>query len=147
MVIKAPYVWTYYEILSSLRPIFGNYGRLAERADHVQVANECVNRMQKCLTQMNLQLANVIGDIMGQTGQRISAGQSRAGERNAEEAGGACVIPGFGHTEQEIVASLTGNWRPETVVFSEAGNGPLRFLSVAGLNRMRSAHSATSSNG
>ena len=42
-----------------------------QRAEHVQAASECVNRMQKCLTQMNLQLANVITDIMEQTGQKI----------------------------------------------------------------------------
>ena len=33
--------------------------------------------MQKCLTQMNLQLANVISNIMGQTGQKICEPFSR----------------------------------------------------------------------
>ncbi len=57
-----------------------------QRAEHVQAASECVNHMQKSLTQMNLQLANVISDIMGQTGQKILRA-ILAGERDAENTG------------------------------------------------------------
>lgn len=82
-----------------------------QRAEHVQAASECVNRMQKCLTQMNLQLANVISNIMGQTGQRILRA-ILAGERNPEILADMrdCRIHA---TQKEIIASLTGNWRPE----------------------------------
>ena len=82
-----------------------------QRAEHVQAASECVNRMQKCLTQMNLQLANVISNIMGQTGQKILRA-ILAGERNPETLAAMrdCRIHA---TQQEIIASLTGNWRPE----------------------------------
>jgi transposase len=82
-----------------------------QRAEHVQGASECVNRMQKCLTQMNLQLANVISDIMGQTGQKMLRA-ILAGERDAEKLASMrdCRIQA---SRQEIVASLTGNWRPE----------------------------------
>ena len=42
-----------------------------QRAEHVQAAASCIQRMQKALTQMNVQLANVISDLSGVTGQLI----------------------------------------------------------------------------
>src|SRR4030095_12561906 len=42
-----------------------------QRADHVRAVSTCIQRMQKTLTQMNIQLANVISDLSGWTGQRI----------------------------------------------------------------------------
>src|SRR5712664_3978731 len=42
-----------------------------QRAEHVAGAATCILRMQKTLTQMNVQLANVISDISGLTGQTI----------------------------------------------------------------------------
>jgi len=42
-----------------------------QRADHVRGAATCVQRVQKVLTQMNIQLANVISDVSGLTGQTI----------------------------------------------------------------------------
>ena len=42
-----------------------------QRGDHVQAVSTCIQRMQKALTQMNIQLANVISDLSGWTGQRI----------------------------------------------------------------------------
>ena len=42
-----------------------------QRAEHVQAAASCIQRMQKALTQMNVQLANVISDLSGLTGQLI----------------------------------------------------------------------------
>jgi transposase len=44
-----------------------------QRAEHVAGAATCVLRMQKVLTQMNIQLANVISDISGLTGQTITS--------------------------------------------------------------------------
>ena len=82
-----------------------------QRAEHVQGASECVNRMQKCLTQMNLQLANVISDIMGQTGQKILRA-ILAGERDAAKLADMRDYR-IQASREEIVASLTGNWRPE----------------------------------
>ena len=56
-----------------------------QRAEHVHGAATCMQRMQKALTQMNLQLANVISDISGLTGQAIlraiTAGERDAGKR------------------------------------------------------------------
>jgi len=42
-----------------------------QRGEHVAGAATCIQRIQKALTQMNLQLANVISDISGLTGQAI----------------------------------------------------------------------------
>ena len=42
-----------------------------QRLQHVTGAATCVQRMQKALTQMNIQLANVISDLSGVTGQLI----------------------------------------------------------------------------
>ena len=50
-----------------------------QRAEHVASASACIHRMQKVLTEMNVQLANVISDISGLTGlaiiQAILAGE------------------------------------------------------------------------
>jgi len=40
-----------------------------QRLQHVAGAATCVQRMQKALTQMNIQLANVISDLSGVTGR------------------------------------------------------------------------------
>ncbi len=42
-----------------------------QRGDHVRALSTCVQRMQQALAQMNLQLANVISDLSGRTGQAI----------------------------------------------------------------------------
>src|SRR6516225_2063664 len=42
-----------------------------QRGNHVRAISTCIQRMQKALTQMNIQLANVISDLSGWTGQRI----------------------------------------------------------------------------
>jgi hypothetical protein len=79
----------------------------------VQTASAAVQRMQKALVQMNLQLQVVITDISGTTGLRIIrdiiAGQTDprqlAKHRNAR----------CNSSEGEIAAALTGNYRPEHV--------------------------------
>jgi len=82
-----------------------------QRGEHVQTAGACVQRMQKSLTQMNLQLANVISDIMGVTGQKILRA-ILTGERDAEKLAGMRHA-GIQASREEIVASVTGNWRAE----------------------------------
>jgi hypothetical protein len=52
-----------------------------QRGEHVHGAATCIQRMQKALTQMNVQLANVISDISGLTGQAIVRAMV-AGERD-----------------------------------------------------------------
>jgi transposase len=77
---------------------------LKSQARHVQ-------HMQKALTQMNIQLANVISDVAGETGQKILRaivagerdGQALAAMKNVRIRAGV----------DEIAKSLQGNWRAE----------------------------------
>jgi transposase len=70
-----------------------------------------VQRMQKALTQMNIQLPAVLSDIVGQTGQAIIRAIV-AGERDP------VVLAKLRNyrvkaSEAEIIKSLQGNWRAE----------------------------------
>ncbi len=70
-----------------------------------------VQRMQKALVQMNIQLTEVITDVMGQTGQAIIRAIV-AGEREPK------VLARHRHrrvkaSEADIAKALTGNWREE----------------------------------
>jgi len=77
----------------------------------VREAATCIQRMQKALTQMNVQLANVISDISGLTGQAIIRAIV-AGERNPLKLA-ALSDPRVRASREEIAKSLEGNWRPE----------------------------------
>jgi transposase len=82
-----------------------------QRQDLVQMAGEHVQRMQKVLTQMNIQLANVISDISGVTGQAIIKAILN-GERDPRE------LAAYRHgrvqaSEKEIAQSLEGNWQDD----------------------------------
>jgi hypothetical protein len=67
--------------------------------------------MQKVLTQMNIQLANVISDLSGWTGQRIVRAML-AGERDPETLA-ALSHPGIHATRDTIAKSLEGTWQPD----------------------------------
>lgn len=70
-----------------------------------------IQRMQKALAQMNVQLANVLTDIMGKSGQAIIRAIV-AGERDAHQL--ARLRNYRVHaSEAQIAKSLTGNWREE----------------------------------
>jgi transposase len=84
-----------------------------QRAEHVAGAATCIQRMQKALTQMNLQLANVISDISGLTGQKIVRAII-AGERDPLKLA-QFRDPRVKASEEEIAKSLEGNWRPELI--------------------------------
>jgi transposase len=47
------------------------HGYLRQRENLVAAAATCIQHMQKALTEMNMQLANVISDISGTTGLAI----------------------------------------------------------------------------
>lgn len=70
-----------------------------------------VQHMQKSLAQMNIQLANVISDIVGETGQKIVRAII-AGERDPQQ---LASMKNFRikASEEDIVKSLQGNWRQE----------------------------------
>jgi transposase len=82
-----------------------------QRGDHVRAISTCIQRMQKALTQMNIQLANVISDLSGLTGQRIVRA-ILAGERNPETLA-TLSHPGVHATRDEIAKSLEGTWQPD----------------------------------
>ena len=71
----------------------------------------CIQRMQKALTQMNIQLANVISDLSGRTGQAIVRAMLD-GERDPQKLA-ELSDPRIRATKEEIAKSLQGNWRPE----------------------------------
>jgi transposase len=70
----------------------------------VRAAATCIQRMQKALTQMNVQLANVISDISGLTGQAI-VGAIVAGERDTRKLAALCH-PRIQASREEIAKSL-----------------------------------------
>lgn len=82
-----------------------------QRQQHIGEAARCIQRMQKALTQMNLQLANVISDISGETGQAI-IGSILAGERDAQTLA-KLRDPRIKASRETIAKSLQGNWRAE----------------------------------
>jgi transposase len=82
-----------------------------QRQQHIGDASRCIQHMQKALTQMNLQLANVISDISGWTGQAI-IGAILQGERDPVQL--AQLRDARVKASAEVICkSLQGNWRPE----------------------------------
>jgi transposase len=82
-----------------------------QRQQHIGDASRCIQRMQKVLTQMNVQLANVISDISGETGQAILRAILK-GERDARKLG-QLRDARIKASEAAVAASLEGNWREE----------------------------------
>lgn len=99
---------------ASFRPtdaIVALRGYLRHRQTVVESAGTSIQRMQQALVQMNLQLPLVVSDITGVTGLRILrdivAGQ-RDPEHLAAHRDDRCRA-----SHAEIVAALTGHYRPE----------------------------------
>lgn len=85
--------------------------RLRDR--HVKQAGRAVQHMQKALTKMNVQLANVISDISGVSGQAI-IGAILKGERDPYK------LADLKHervqaSREEVAQSLEGHWRPDVL--------------------------------
>jgi transposase len=80
-----------------------------QRNDLVQNAGRHIQRMQKALTQMNIQLANVLSDLSGVTGQAIIKA-ILAGERNAHKLA-EFRDPRVRASKEQIAQSLEGNWQ------------------------------------
>src|SRR6266404_3458407 len=90
---------------------------MRQREKLVTAASTAVQHMQKALTEMNVQLANVISDISGLTGMAILRAIVK-GERNPDK------LADLKHTRirassQEIAQSLEGNWREEQLFVLE----------------------------
>jgi transposase len=82
-----------------------------QRNDLVQAAASHIQRMQKVLTQMNIQLANVLSDISGVTGQAIIKA-ILAGERDAHKLA-ELRDPRVRASEEQIARYLEGNWQED----------------------------------
>jgi transposase len=84
-----------------------------ERSEYVQQAGACIQRMQKALTEMNVQLATVLSDLSGTTGmsilRAIVAGE-REGMRLAQ-----FRDPRVKASRETIAKSLEGTWLPEQI--------------------------------
>ncbi|MDQ3937584.1 MAG: IS110 family transposase [Chloroflexota bacterium] len=101
---------------ASFRPtdaIVGLRAYMRHRASLVESTSALVQRMQKALMQMNVQLPLVVADITGETGMRILrdivAGRTDP-HALAQHRDYRCHA-----SEAEIAAALTGNYRPEHV--------------------------------
>ena len=105
---------TYGLLRNSFRPsqeirMMRTYWR--QRNDLVQSAGRHIQRIQKALTQMNLQLANVLSDVSGVTGQAIIKSILR-GERDPQKLAALRDLR-VKASEEQIAESLEGNWQPD----------------------------------
>ncbi len=82
-----------------------------QRNDLVQSAGRHIQRMQKALTQMNIQLANVLSDVSGVTVQAIIKA-ILGGERDPHKLA-AFRNPRVKASEEQIARSLEGNWQED----------------------------------
>jgi len=95
------------EEICALRAVVRTREMLVEyQASHIQ-------HMQKALTEMNLQLANVISDVAGVSGQAIIRA-ILTGERDPHKLADLCDRR-IRASKEDIVKSLEGNWRDEHV--------------------------------
>lgn len=85
------------------------YTRLRDNA--VRAASESIQHMQKALTEMNVQLANVISDISGETGLRI-IDAIIGGERDPAKLAGL-KDRRIKASQDEIARALKGTWKTE----------------------------------
>ena len=111
---------TYGLLTASFRPqaeiiVLRRY--LRHRETLVQEAATCIQRIQKALTEMNLQLANVISDISGTTGLRILHAIVE-GKRDPQR---LATLRDWRikATPEEVANSLLGNWRDELIFVVE----------------------------
>ena len=81
------------------------------RGNLVAEASSTIQRMHKALTEMNVQLGNVLSDLSGVSGMKI-IGTILGGERDPGVLADL-VEPGVKATRDDIVKSLEGNWREE----------------------------------
>lgn len=82
-----------------------------QRKDLVGSAGRHIQRIQKTLTQMNIQMANMLSDVSGVTGQAIIHA-ILAGERDPQKLA-ALRDPRVKASEKEIACSLEGNWQED----------------------------------
>src|SRR5215469_12277122 len=82
-----------------------------QRNDLVRAAVRHIHRIQKALTQMNIQLANVLSDVSGMTGQAIIKA-ILAGERDPHKLA-ALRDPRVKASKEQIARYLEGHWQED----------------------------------
>jgi transposase len=82
-----------------------------QRSNLVAEASSVIQRMQKVLTEMNVQLSNVLSDVSGLSGMKI-IGAILEGERDPWKLA-TFVEPEVKASPENIAKSLEGNWRDE----------------------------------
>ena len=85
-----------------------------------------VQHMQKALTQMNIQLTNVLSDVVGESGQKILRAIV-AGERDGQVLGAMKNVRVRASVD-EIAKSLQGNWRAEHLFALKQALGAFDFV-------------------
>lgn len=82
-----------------------------ERAEYVEQAGSCIQRMHKALTEMNVQLGTVLSDLSGSTGMSILRAIV-AGERDGHKLA-KFRDPRVKASQERIAQSLAGTWQAE----------------------------------
>jgi len=82
------------------------------RQDHIDIAAQHIQHIQKAFTLMNLRLPQVIADMMGASGRRVIEA-ILAGERDAEKLTLLCDKQILKKKKQEVILSLQGNYKEE----------------------------------
>ena len=82
-----------------------------QRGNLVAEASSVIQRMQKVLTEMNMQLSNVLSDLSGVSGMAI-INAILNGERDTQKLA-ALAEPEVKASARTIALSLEGNWREE----------------------------------
>jgi transposase len=111
MAAEVAYLWVAEQLLSSYAQtrVLRTYWR--QRGDHIRAISMCIQRMQKALTQMNVQLANLISDFSGVTGQTIVRA-ILAGNHDPKKLA-ALADPRIQASREETAKSQEGIWQPQ----------------------------------
>jgi len=84
------------------------------RNDHISIASQHIQHMQKALDLMNVKLHNVISQIHGVSGMRV-LNAIVAGERKPETLAALCENSILKKKRAEVIASLKGNFKKEHI--------------------------------
>jgi len=116
-VLDCQWIWqliSYGLLRSAFRPadqVCALRSVVRQRATKVQEQSRTIAHIQKALTQMNIQLDNVISDVMGKTGQLILRSIVK-GERDPQKLANL-RDKRIKADEATVARSLHGNWREE----------------------------------
>jgi transposase len=100
------------------------YCRLRE--DHLSLAAQHIQHMQRALDAMNVRLHQVLSQLHGVSGLRV-IDAIVAGERDAKALAALCVAQVRNTKEAELVASLEGHWQPHHLFALEQALQAYRF--------------------